>query len=241
MRTNSGGLAVHDSAAPWANALERLPGPPLPPDAAEKRIALWRAQEWHDWFRWRLCLKGFDWSRPIWFVVLAGGLGALIAYGAATGKLFVTAGGIVVWFTVVNLGFFAYLGLRTRRPPTPLPGPFAPGLRVIARMGVYPAGYDGRTRARVWLKIPAEPSGSASANEWLVELAFPDGLPEDLAQAMRKQETFRMQRGDAPAMRALCETLAVTREAIDAGAHPLKALAWTWDEKSPEPFGLPKF
>lgn len=240
MRTIFGGLAVHDPSAPWANARELLAGPPLPASAAETRIALWRAQEWHDWFRWRLCLKGFDWSRPIWFVVLAGGLGSLIAYGALTGKLFITAGGIVAWFTVVNLGFLSYLGLRTRRPPMPIPGPFAPGQRVLARMGVYPAGYDGRKLARVWLKVPAE-TGADRPSEWLVELAFPQGLPEDLAATMRSQETFRMQRADAPAMRAVCETQDVTRAAIDAGAHPLKVLAWTWDAKSSEAFGLPKF
>lgn len=200
------------------------------------RIELWRRQEWHDWFRWRLCLKNRDWSKLIWFVTLTGGLAALVLYGMNTERWFVSAGGIVVWFTIVNLGFFAYLGLRTRNPPLPMPGPFEPGLRVRARMGIYPSGYDGRARARVWLKI-----ANASGGEWICEMACPDGLPPELAGLIQRQETFRMQRGDAPSMRAVCETVTLTREQIDAGAHPLKAVAWDWDEKSVELFGLPKF
>lgn len=221
----------------WSQAAARLSGPALPPDAAERRLALWRAQEWHDWFRWRLCLKDRDWSKPIWFAVLAGGLAGLVLYGVATGQWFVTAGGIVAWFTVVNLGFFVYLGLRTRRPPLPQPGPFEPGLRVQARMGVYPPGYDGRALARVWIKL-AEESGS---KEWLCELTFADGLPEALGRAVKAQETFRMQRGDAPALRAVVETTALTRAQIDAGGHPVKPLAWAWDQTSAETFGVPKF
>ncbi|MBI3832545.1 MAG: hypothetical protein HY291_23685 [Planctomycetes bacterium] len=200
------------------------------------RIALWRRQEWHDWFRWRLCLKDRDWSKPLWFVTLAGGLAALVLYGLFTERWFVTAGGIVAWFTLVNLGFFSYLGLRTRRPPLPVPGPFEPGQRIRARMGIYPPGYDGRTLARVWLKI-----ASASGGEWIFELAYPEGMPGDFAALVKRQETFRMQRGDAPAMRAVCETAALTRVQIDTGAYPLKAVAWDRDEKSAEPFGLPKF
>lgn len=222
----------------WAQAAARLSGPALPSDAQERRLALWRAQEWHDWFRWRLCLKDRDWSKPIWFTVLAGGLGGLVLYGLANGRWDVAAGGIVAWFTVVNLGFFAYLGLRTRRPPLPLPGPFAPGLRVQARMGVYPPGYDGRTLARVWLRLPAS---EATSPEWLCELSFAAGLPETLAQIARAQETFRMQRGDAPDMRAVVETVALLRDQIDAGCHPVKPLAWSWDQTSTETFGVPKF
>ncbi len=231
-----GGLAVSEFLAQWENAAERLSGPAMPSNAAAMRIELWRRQEWHDWFRWRLCLKDRDWSKPIWFVTLGGGLLALVLYGLFTERWFVTAGGIVAWFTVVNLGFFSYLGLRTRHPPLPLPGPFEPNQRVRARMGLYPAGYDGRSLARMWLKV-----ANASGGEWLCEMALPSGLSSEFVELVKRQDTFRMQRGDAPAMRAVCEMVPLTREQIDAGEHPLKAVAWDWDEKCVELFGLPKF
>ncbi|MCZ7649412.1 MAG: hypothetical protein M5U26_29835 [Planctomycetota bacterium] len=222
--------------ARWARAAEALDGPEPGADAARARLDLWRRQEWHDWFRWRLCARGFDWSKPLWFAVLAGGLFGLVYYGALSGRWEVTAGGVVAWFTLVNLGFFVYLGLRTRQPPPPHPGPFAPGVEVRAEAALYPAGYDGRTLPRLLLRVPRR----GAESPWLLELPFSSAqpLPLEFAELIARQATFRMQRGDAPKLRAVCQAAtALTRAEIDAGAHPLMVVAWVWDEQRVETFG----
>ena len=66
-----------------------------------------------------------------------------------------------------------------------------------------------------------------------------DGLSSDLAELAKRQTTFRMQRGDAPAMRAVCETLRVTRAEIEGGAHPIRVVAWCWEPDRSEVFGRP--
>lgn len=230
--------AAADFAALHAGAAEALDGPELDAAARAARVALWRAQEWHGWFRWAAAARGFDWSKLVWFLVLAGGLGALVWYGIATDAWHVTAGGIVAWFTVVNLGFFSYLGLHPPRPPLPIPGPFAAGRKVRARMALYPAGYDGRKLPRLWLKVARAGTADGKAL-WLFELPVAGGLDPRWAELLARQTTFRMQRGDAPAMRAVCETRNVTRAQVDGGAHPLQVLAWEWDAASTEVFGRP--
>jgi hypothetical protein len=214
----------------FRDAVESLNGPALPPDAEEARIALWRRDEWHNWFRWRVCRKGFDWSKPVWIGLLVIGFAALIIYGLTSGKLFITAGGVVLWFTIVNLGFFTYFGLILPGPPKPVPGPYESGLKLRATIGIYPPGYETRKLARIWVRIK-----NSTGEFWRIELVFAQ-LPEDLAQLMSKQQMWRMQRGDAPATQAIIETLSVSRAEIDAGVHPLKVIAWRWDEQSLEPF-----
>ena len=215
----------------WNAAAENFGGPRPPEPSAAPRLAQWRREEWHNWFRWRVCRGGFDWSKPVWIVALAGGFGALIAYGLLTGRLFVTAGGIVAWFTAVNLAFFSYFGLTLPGPPRAVPGPFEPGQPVRASIGIYPAGYERRKRARVWARVP-----SADGPPWVFELPF-ESLPGDLAKLMERQATWRIQRADAPATQAVLETLLVARAEIDAGAHPVRITAWSWDEQALTPFG----
>ena len=181
-------------------------------------------------------MAGFDWSKLIWLGALGGGFAALIAYGIFTSHWEITAGGIVAWLTVINLGFFVYMGLRPRRPPLPVPGPFEPGRRVRAKLGLYPPAYDGRKLARIWLRVSGE-----TGSELLFELTCPTGLPQEFEELVKRQYQFRVQRGDAPALKAVCETLAVSREAVDNGAHPLKPVAWQWDEKSTVLFGRPGY
>lgn len=212
---------------------------PLPSSEAARELnaarqELWRRQEWHGWFRWRMCRKGFDWSKPLWLGLLIGGFAALSWYGYATGRLFVTAGGVVFWFTLINLGGFTYFGLTLPGPPLAIPGPFAPGNKLRARIGIYPAGYERRKLARVWVRI-----GSGQENCRLFELPF-ENLPVELAQLMKDQETWRIQRGDAPSTEAIVETLTVTRDQIDSGEPPLRVIAFKWNDQILEPFGRPK-
>src|SRR5437764_34690 len=122
-------------ATAWSSASPTCAPLSSPADEA-RRIDLWRRQEWHNWFRWSLCRKGFDWSKPIVIATLAVGFGALIIYGYMYDRWYITAGGIVGWFTVVNLAFFAYFGLTLPGPPLPLPGPVQPG-HYRAEMGLY--------------------------------------------------------------------------------------------------------
>ncbi|HLX62212.1 MAG TPA: hypothetical protein VKX17_13105 [Planctomycetota bacterium] len=190
------------------------------------RIALWRKQEWHNWFRWRLCRKGFDWSKPAVILLLALGFGVLVAYGFRTGAWYVTAGGVVAWFTVVNLSFFVYFGLTLPGPPLALPAPVKSGEMIRAEMGLYPSGYERRKLARVWLRIQADDGGPAHR----FELTFAK-LPDDIEKLLGAQTTWRMQRGDAPLTRAVVDTLAVSRAEIDAGAHSVKIVAWRWEEQ----------
>jgi len=210
-----------------------------------KRLKLWRHQEWHDWFRWRLCLAGFDWSKLIWLGALGIGFVVLLAYGSVTARWSLTAGGIVAWFTVINLGGFVYMGLLPRRPPLPVPGPFEPGRNVRVRLGLYPPAYDGRKLARIWLRMPVYDetvqSTGGTEKEWLFELTCPAGLPQEFEDLVKQQYPFRLHRGDAPSMQAVCETRVVSRAEIDSGTHPLKLLAWRWDEQSAVLFGRPRY
>jgi hypothetical protein len=216
-----------------ATALDTLSGPR--PGAAEAvaRMALWRSQEFHNWFRWRVCKGGFDWSKPAVIGLLILGFGALIVYGSVTGKWFVTAGGVVLWFTAVNLSFFTYFGLQLPAPPRPMPGPFQPGQFVRAEMGLYPAGYERRKLARILLRIkaPDEPA-------WVIELAMKN-LDAELSDILSRQSLPRMHGGDAPLMNAIVETLPVTREQIDGGEAPVKVVAWKWDEQQIQPMFPP--
>jgi hypothetical protein len=208
-----------------ANASERLDGPRPGPPEELARVRLWREQEWHAWFRWRLCGRGgagIDWSKPIWLGLLTLGFAALVFYGWATGRWFVTAGGVVAWFTVVNLAFFTYFGLQLPGPPAPVPGPFAGGVSVKATMTLYPPGYNRRKLARIRLRIEA-----ANGEPFPIELAVRE-LPADLQDLLKRQEQTRIQRGDAPATEAIVETLPITREQIDAGEAPVRIVAWLW-------------
>jgi hypothetical protein len=213
-----------------AAALESLPGAAPKAGDLETRIEQWRREEWHNWFRWRVCRKGFDWSKPVWLLLLAGGFAALIYYGITTGKLFITAGGIVAWFTIVNLGFFTYFGLTLPGPPRPVPGPFQPGMKIRATLGLYPPGYERRKLARAWLRFK-----SVDSTPLMLELAFPE-LPEELKNLIAMQSMWRIQRGDAPATEAVLETLDVSREEINRGVHPVRIVAWRWDDQLLIPF-----
>jgi hypothetical protein len=212
-------------------AAQRTSGqqPTASDDAA--RLEQWRRDEWHGWFRWRVCRSGFDWSKPVWILLLAAGFAGLIYYGYATNKLFVTAGGVVLWFTIVNLAFFTYFGLQLPGPPRTVPGPFPPGQKLRAQMGLYPAGYERRKLARVWLRIDSD-----AGKPWLLELPFP-ALPAELQALLLRQQAWRIQRADAPLTDTVVETLPVTREQINAGAHPVRVIAWHWDEQKLRPFG----
>jgi hypothetical protein len=209
---------------------ETLAVPSVGAQERDARIRLWKQQEWHGWFRWWLCGRGVDWSKPIWIALLLLGFGSLAFYGYVTSRWFVTAGGVVAWFTLVNLSFFTYFGLSLPGPPRAIPGPFPPGRRVKATMALYPAGYERRKLPRVLLRIPQEKGDAA-----VIELAVPN-LDAELAELLAKQSMTRMQRGDAPATDAIVETVAVSREQIDAGELPLRVLAWRWDETSTRTF-----
>ena len=216
----------------WVLAQDTLAGERPGHSEDDARIVQWRREEWHCWFRWRVCRKGFDWSKPASIGLLTLGFAALVYYGFATGRMFVTAGGVVAWFTVVNLGFFTYIGLTLPNPPLAVPGPFQPGLRIRAKMGLHPPGYERRKLARVWIRIPA---AAGERPDWLFELAY-SVLPEDFKELLKRQETWRIQHGNAPATDVVIETLPVTREQIDTGSHPLKIIAWKWDEQSMQAF-----
>jgi len=210
----------------WSEAAEKLHATRPGPAEELARIALWRQQEWHNWFRWRICRKGFDWSKPGVILLLALGFGALVAYGFRTGAWYVTAGGVVAWLTVVNLSSFVYFGLTLPGPPRTVPAPLKSGEKLRAEMGLYPPGYERRKLARVWLRMQADDGGSAHR----FELAFAK-LPNDLEKLLAAQTTWRMQRGDAPLTQAVVETLAESRAEIDAGTRPVKIVAWRWEEK----------
>ena len=222
-------------AAEFSAAAQFVAGQaPSPADDAA-RLQQWQREEWHGWFRWHISRRGFDWSKPVWIFLLAAGFGGLIYYGYAYNRLFVTAGGIVLWFTLVNLAFLSYFGLvPPGSPPRTVPGPFEPGQKVRAEMGLYPAGYERRRLARVWLRIQA-PSGPP----WLLELACPE-LPPELQALLERQKAWRIQRGDAPKTQAVIRTLPVTREQINAGVHPVEVVAWSWHEEKLEGFGRSK-
>lgn len=206
----------------WADAADNMQAFPAHPVEQESRIELWKRQEYHNWFRWRICRKGFDWSKPGVIGLLALGFGWLIYYGLATGNWFVTAGGIVAWFTVVNLSFFTYFGLTLPGPPLALPKPVKPCEKVRAEMGLYPAGYERRKMARVWVRVN---DGAGDSHRF--ELAM-HALPGHLQRLLNDQTTWRMQRGDAPLTLAVVETQTFTRREIDEGNLPVKVVAWKW-------------
>lgn len=213
----------------FAKAADILSGPRPGTAETEARLRLWKNQEWHNWFRWRVCARGFDWSKPVWIGLLLLGFVGLIAYGLGTGKWFVTAGGIVLWFTVVNLAFFTYFGLSLPGPPRSTPGPFEPGRLLRAELGLYPAGYERRKFARMLLRVKApEPP------DWLIELAQP-ALEPELHAVLLGQSLARMHAGDAPTIDAIIETLPVSRAEIDAGAFPVRVVAWNWDDQKIRP------
>ena len=60
--------------AEWAGAGERMDAFRAHEAEQETRIDLWRVQEYHNWLRWRICRKGFDWSKPGVIGLLALGL-----------------------------------------------------------------------------------------------------------------------------------------------------------------------
>ena len=209
----------------YAVASPALPGPRTTALDDAARIELWKAQEWHGWNRWRICRRDrIDYSKPVNIGLLVAGFGLFIGYGVLTGKMFVTAGGVVFWFAAVNLFFFTYFGLSLPGPPRAIPGPFTPGTRFRAIIGLYPAGYERRKLARLWIKLPSD-----HGEPWLIELPI-EKYPPDLHSLMERQATWRIQRADAPATEAVIETRPVTREQIDAGEPPLKVLTWRWDE-----------
>ncbi|MEI6232395.1 MAG: hypothetical protein WCT04_05050 [Planctomycetota bacterium] len=209
--------------AMWAGAGERMDAFRAQEAEQETRIELWRAQEYHNWLRWRICRKGFDWSKPGVIGLLALGFGALIVYGMQTSNWFVTAGGIVVWFTAVNLSFFTYFGLTLPGPPLALPKPVRPNEKYRAEMGVYPAGYERRKFSRVWIRVQ-----STDGEPHRFELAL-HTLPGHIQKLVAAQTTWRMQRGDAPLTLAVFETETFTRREIDAGEIPIKVVAWKWN------------
>jgi len=213
----------------YSRAREHIPGPRTGPAEDAARVEQWRRQEWHAYFRWKLCGGKRDYSKLIWIALLIAGFAGLIAYGMFTQRWFVTAGGIVVWFTLVNLAFLTYFGPQVP-PPRAVPGPFEATQLVRAKIGIYPAGYEWRKLPRVWVRM-ASPDGPPH----VLALVF-DELPRDLYELMKKQETWRIQRADAPLTDAVVETLAVSREGIDSGAHPVKIVAWRWNEQALEPF-----
>lgn len=211
--------------AEWAGAGDWMEAFRAHPPEEETRIELWRRQEYHNWLRWRICRSGFDWSKPGVILLLAVGFAALVIYGSRTGNWFVTAGGIVAWFTLVNLSFFTYFGLTLPGPPLALPKPAKPNQKFRAEMGLYPAGYERRKLARVWIRVQAN-EGGAHRFEMAMET-----LPENLQKLLSAQQTWRMQRGDAPLTLAVVETETFTRKEIDEGALPLRIVAWKWNEK----------
>jgi len=202
-----------------------LSGPSIGSAERAARIELWRKQEWHGWFRWWLCARGTDWSKPIWIALLVLGFAGLVLYGQLTGRWFVTAGGVVGWFSFVNLSFFTYFGLSLPGPPLPVRGPFAPGLRVAAKMQLYPAGYNRRKLPRMWMVAATEIEGEVIAMELAVAKLDPE-----LHALMEQQQQTRIQSGDAPTVDVILETLPVSRAEIDGGAMPVRVIAWSWDE-----------
>ena len=192
-----------------------------------QRIALWRSQEFHNWLRWRMCRMGFDWSKPGVLVLNAAGFAALVAYGFKSGNFHITAGGIVAWFTLVNLSFFTYFGLTLPGPPQALPEIRAEkGARFRAELGLYPAGYERRKLARVRLRIKR-----ADGSTLRFELAFAK-LPAHLQSLVEQQSQWRMQRADAPLTRAIVQSTGAARAQINAGDLPFEIVAFSWDEKS---------
>src|SRR5256885_1627972 len=115
--------------AAFAVADEKIRGQRPGQESERARIELWRREEWHGWARWKMCRNGFDWSKPAWIFLLTAGFAGLCYYGYATGRLFITAGGVVVWFTLVNLALLAYFG-PLMPPPRTVPGPFESGKKV---------------------------------------------------------------------------------------------------------------
>lgn len=220
----------HHFESLWLEAANTLEAVRPGPAEESARLRLWRQQEWHNWFRWRVCRKGWDWSKPGVILLLAAGFGWLVNYGLQTGRWYNTAGGIVLWFTVVNLSFFIYFGLTLPGPPLPLPAPLHAGRKVRAEMGLYPPGYERRKLARVWLRIHA-PEGAAHR----FEITY-GKLPEDLAHLLIKQTRSRMHGGDAPLTRVVVETLHVDRVQIDRGTSPLAILGWQWKENEKAKF-----
>jgi len=208
---------------------QSVAGPRAGDSEIAARIAQWKRDEWHAWFRWKVCGQRSDYSKPVWIGLLILGFAGLIAYGSVTSRWFITAGGIVAWFTLINLAFLTYFGPQVP-PPRAVPGPYEAGVSVRATIGLYPAGYDWRKLPRVWVRMP-----STEGPPHLLALTF-HALPEELAALLKKQQTWRIQRADAPATQAVIETLPVSRAQIDSGAHPVKIVAWRWDEHSLEPF-----
>ena len=127
------------------------------------------------------------------------------------------------WFTVVNLSFFTYFGLSLPGPPPPVPGPFTPGLRVAAKMQLYPAGYNRRKLPRMRLLV-ASPAGDSE----VLELATAKLDPE-LQTLMEQLQQVRIQSGDAPTVDVVIETLPVSRAEIDGGVAPVRIVAWSWN------------
>jgi hypothetical protein len=208
----------------WGESTERMKAFPAQPAEQDVRAELWKRQEFHNWLRWRICRHGYDWSKPGVIVLLAAGFAVLVLYGWGTGNWYVTAGGVVAWFTVVNLSFFTYFGLTLPGPPTALPKPANPFISYRAEMGVYPAGYERNKLPRVWVRVKAD-NGPAHR----FELAG-NKLPKGVAFLVTAQQTWRMQRGDAPLTLAIVETETATRREIDEGSAPIKIVAWKWDE-----------
>src|SRR5207302_1779780 len=110
--------------------------------------------EWHGWARWTMSGGGFDWSKLLWIFLLTAGFAGLCYYGYSTNRLFVTAGGVVLWFTLVNLSLLVYFG-PLMPPPRVVPGPFETGKNVRAKIGIYPPGYEWRKLPRVWVRMEA--------------------------------------------------------------------------------------
>ena len=211
----------------WAAAAEycaaQMPGAP----EQIRRIELWRRQEFHNWLRWRICRRGFDWSKPGVLILNAAGFAALVAYGFKSGNFYITAGGIVAWFTLVNLSFFTYFGLTLPGPPQALPEVGAEKIaRFMGELGIYPAGYERRKLARVRLRLKR-----ADGSPLHFELAF-EKLPAPLQSLVAQQAQWRMQRGDAPLTRAVVQSTGVARAQIDAGELPFEIAAFNWEEKS---------
>ena len=229
----SSGTAYPDAQAfdaLWSAAGERMEAFRVQPAEDETRIELWKKQEFHNWLRWRICRKGFDWSKPGVILLNAAGFLALVLYGFRSGNFYITAGGIVAWFTLVNLSFFTYFGLTLPGPPVPLAFPAhvleTPELRYRSEMGLYPAGYERRKLARVWLRLRDKDGGTLR-----FEMAFGE-LPAELRTLVKAQSMWRMQRGDAPLTRAVVKPSGASREQIDAGAKPLDVVAFHWDEQA---------
>ncbi len=206
----------HEFDSAWAAASGKLDARPPSSDDQTARVELWRKQEFHNWLRWRICKKGFDWSKPGVILLNAVGFISLLIYGLQTGKLYVTAGGVVAWFTIVNLSFFTYFGLTLPGPPLAHAEPLAKkGERFRAEMGLYPPNYERRKLARIWLKLSGHKFELACAR-----------LPGPLEKLMLAQQQFRMQRGAAPVTQAVVEAAGAAREQLNQAAAPFEIVAW---------------